>query len=51
MILSEGRLDIFYTSPAAMTFFSLAILIVGLQIQRHFRLATKARPDLGSGQA
>jgi putative tricarboxylic transport membrane protein len=31
LALSEGSLDIFYTSPAAMFFFALALLVIGLQ--------------------
>ncbi len=32
MILSEGGLDIFYTSPVALVFFGLTLLIIGRQI-------------------
>lgn len=32
MILSEGNLEIFYTSPVALVFFGLALLIIGRQI-------------------
>jgi len=31
MILSQGHYDIFYTSPTAMVFFALALLVIGLQ--------------------
>jgi putative tricarboxylic transport membrane protein len=33
MILSEGDLDIFYTSPVALLFFALTLLIIGRQIR------------------
>jgi putative tricarboxylic transport membrane protein len=32
IILSEGKYDIFYTSPAALLFFALAALVIGLQL-------------------
>jgi putative tricarboxylic transport membrane protein len=31
MIMSEGNLDIFYTSPTAVLFFALALAVIGLQ--------------------
>jgi putative tricarboxylic transport membrane protein len=43
MILSEGNLDIFYTSPTAMVFFGLALLVVGLQARSSLRPRLAAR--------
>jgi putative tricarboxylic transport membrane protein len=45
LILSEGSLDIFYTSPAAMFFFALAILVVGLQLFGRFRASRAPRQE------
>jgi putative tricarboxylic transport membrane protein len=43
MILSEGKLDIFYTSPTALVFFGLALLVVGLQARSSMRPSLAAR--------
>lgn len=43
MILSEGKLNIFYTSPTALFFFSLALLIIGLQAWSNIRPKLAAR--------
>lgn len=37
MMLSEGSVDIFLTSPTALTFFALALLIIGLQAAREYK--------------
>jgi len=39
VILSEGHFDIFYTSPVAMLFFGLALLVIVLQIASSLREA------------
>ncbi len=41
MTLSEGKFDIFYTSPAALLFFGLALLIVVLQSMANLRPASE----------
>lgn len=43
--LSEGSLDIFYTSPAAMFFFALALLVIVLQISGRFRARGDSRQE------
>lgn len=37
LILSEGKADIFYTSPVAILFFALAVLVIGLQAMSSLR--------------
>jgi predicted small integral membrane protein len=46
MILSEGKLDIFYTSPAAMVFFSFALLVIGLQFWSSLKPKTMTKVGL-----
>lgn len=43
MMLSGGDLAIFYTSPTALVFFALALLVVGLQVVSEFRLQRKSQ--------
>jgi putative tricarboxylic transport membrane protein len=43
VILSEGQLDIFYTSPTAMLFFGLALLVIVLQLMASMRESSAAR--------
>jgi putative tricarboxylic transport membrane protein len=43
IILSEGRYDIFYTSPVALLFFAMALLVIGLQIVSSMREKRAAR--------
>jgi putative tricarboxylic transport membrane protein len=43
IILSEGRYDIFYTSPVALLFFALALLVIGLQVVSSMRDKQAAR--------
>ncbi len=38
MMLSEGSADIFLTSTTALTFFALALLIIGLQAMREYKV-------------
>ncbi len=54
MTLSEGQFDIFYTSPTALVFFGLALLVVVLQATSNMRAASGLRAagekgDAGSG--
>lgn len=52
MILSEGSFDIFYTSPAALTFFGLSLLIIGLQFfGSRRRKASPAKDALSSSES
>jgi putative tricarboxylic transport membrane protein len=44
IILSEGKYDIFYTSPAALLFFALALLVIILQAMSSLRERRTARP-------
>jgi putative tricarboxylic transport membrane protein len=43
IILSEGQYDIFYTSPTAILFFALALLVIGLQAWAGMRAKAQAR--------
>lgn len=43
VILSEGKYDIFYTSPAALLFFGLALLVIVLQAVSSLRETQAAR--------
>jgi putative tricarboxylic transport membrane protein len=43
MILSEGSYDIFYTSPVAMAFFALTLLVVILQLRANARVRLAGR--------
>jgi putative tricarboxylic transport membrane protein len=43
MILSEGSYSIFYTSPTALLFFALALLVIGLQATSSLRERRSAR--------
>ena len=43
MLLSEGSMDIFWTSPTAVVFFCLAALVIVLQSVSEFRLRRKLR--------
>jgi putative tricarboxylic transport membrane protein len=43
IILSEGKYDIFYTSPAALLFFGLALLVIALQVVSSLRETQAAR--------
>jgi putative tricarboxylic transport membrane protein len=45
VILSEGQLDIFYTSPTAMLFFGLALLVIVLQLMASMRESSAARKE------
>jgi putative tricarboxylic transport membrane protein len=43
IILSEGQYDIFYTSPTALLFFALALLVIALQAWASMRAKAQAR--------
>jgi putative tricarboxylic transport membrane protein len=43
IILSEGTHEIFYTSPVALAFFALALLVIGLQLMSTMRENRAAR--------
>jgi putative tricarboxylic transport membrane protein len=43
IILSEGTHEIFYTSPTALVFFALALLVIGLQVMSTMRESRAAR--------
>lgn len=43
MMLSGGSLDIFLTSPVAMIFFALALLVIGLQLRSELRARGKTK--------
>ena len=45
IILSEGKHDIFYTSPTALLFFAMALLVIGLQAWAGMRAKEKKRPQ------
>jgi putative tricarboxylic transport membrane protein len=50
MIMSEGRLEVFYTSPVALVFFGLTALIIGRQLWAGISDRRKRRGDELPGQ-
>jgi putative tricarboxylic transport membrane protein len=51
MMLSEGSADIFLTSPIAMVFFALALLVIGLQAASELRLRNKPQKKTEASDA
>lgn len=43
MMLSGGSMDIFLTSPVALIFIALSLLVIGLQMRSEFRARNKAK--------
>ena len=41
MMLSNGNIDVFYTSPTVLIFFTLALLVIGLQLKSELTRKTK----------
>ena len=51
MMLSEGSADIFLTSPAALIFFALALLVIGLQAASEWRQRNKPQETIEASNA
>jgi len=50
VIMSEGAHDIFYTSPTALLFFGLAVLVIVLQLAANMREQMAARATAATGK-